>query len=109
MTQRITSRQGARRTEPGQDAAPKDQRNDELDADVACCLAEIDSALEQAESERDRALREFRELRARDEGDEYVGEELCVWEARYAHLQLTIGYSCCLGLYVYDKDGEHVA
>ena len=101
MTQHTKASHGTRKTEPVQDAAPADQRNEELDADVACCLAEIDAVLEEAESERDRALREFSELKARD-GAEDVEAELRVWQAKYAHLQLKVSRSCC-GLYAYDE------
>jgi hypothetical protein len=76
--------------------APADLRNDELDADVACCLAEIDDALDEAsESEEDRARREFSDILARNLGHEDLDQELRVWQAQYAHLGLYYGFSCC--------------
>jgi hypothetical protein len=116
--------QRRRRTdEQTPEQAPADQRNAELDEDVECCLAEIDAALEAAETERDRAVREFRELRERWEqadadrwdGEDVadaaaaldaVDEELRVWAAAYAHLQLQVRYSCCGTPFAYDTDTD---
>jgi hypothetical protein len=73
-----------------QEAAAQDLRDEQLDEDVACCLAEIDKVLEE-ESERDRAVREFREL---VNADDYHQAER-VWQAQYAHLGLRIASGCC--------------
>ena len=77
-----------------QEVRAEDLRNEELDEDVACCLAEIDDLLTEEESERDRAIREFDGL------DE---KGMRVWNAKYAHLGLRVGESCCV-LYLYDNN-----
>lgn len=88
----------------GQDA-PRDQRNEQLDEDVACCLADIDEVLAEAETEteRDRALREFSEIRRSDGSEEDEERKLAVWQATYAHLGLRVGRSCCGEPFVFDE------
>lgn len=76
------------------------ERKAAIDEEVACCLAEIDKMLDEAETERERALREFRELKA--EGWDWAA--LNVWKATYAHLGLKVGASCCGGPYVYNDN-----
>ncbi len=83
------------------EARPEDQRNAELDGEVACCLAEIDELLAETESERDRAVREFGQL------DDEDLRGVRVWNARYAHLGLSIGRACCT-LYLWDKNASTV-
>lgn len=78
-----------------------DLRNDDLDQDVACCLAEIDKALDREQAERDQAKREFRAF------DWYTTDgELNRWVAKYAHLGLKYGRSCCFSLYLVDSKDE---
>lgn len=83
------------------------QRDEKLADDVECCLAEIDELLEEAESERDKAIAEFREIRQKyisGEGSgEYIDSLMNLWQAKYAHLQLSLGVSCC-SMYLYDDD-----
>jgi hypothetical protein len=103
MTEYVKS---TRRPKPRRDSEPEaqseDLRNDELDEDVACCLADIDELLAETESERDRAVREFEDLRAQRNL-----KGLRVWQAQYAHLGLSFGTSCCGSrIYMYEKDGK---
>lgn len=88
-------------------AAAQDLRDGQLDEDVACCLAEIDKILDEEESERDRAVREFRELRGISDWDDFTRAER-VWQAQYAHLGLRIASGCCT-VELYDEEtGETV-
>jgi hypothetical protein len=77
-----------------QEVTAKDQA--ELDEDVSCCLAEIDEVLAEVETERERAEREFTEIQAEWEYLDKRGA-LAVWQARYAHLGLSVDYNCCTG------------
>jgi hypothetical protein len=78
--------------QPGQDL-----RNGQLDADVACCLDEIDALLDTEQAERDQAKREFERF-------DYLTPELTLnrWQAKWAHLGLRYGRSCCGTPYVVD-------
>lgn len=87
-----------------QEAAAQDLRDEQLDEDVACCLAEIDKLLDE-ESERDRAVREFREL---ENADDYHQAER-VWRAQYAHLGLRIASGCCTVALYDEKTGTTIA
>ena len=95
-------------TESPQDEAAS-LKNEELDADVACCLAEIDCCLaevdellkEEEETERERAIREFRELAGSNDV-----KALRVWQATYAHLNLHWSRNCCGNAQLYDKEGQ---
>jgi len=76
----------------------RDVRDAGLEAEVECCLAEIDEALDSEQAERDRAIAEFGEFSA------YTPHsELSKWQARYAHLGLRFGQSCCGDPYMYDE------
>lgn len=80
--------------ESGEQAAPAaDLVNEQLAEDVACCLAEIDELLAPEESERDAAIREARAL---DKNSADYNKQLRLWQARYAHLGLSIVTSCCV-------------
>lgn len=81
---------------------PPDQRNKKLGNDVECCLAEIDEILDDEMAERENALIEAQRIRDRYNDDEDVAAEMRLWQAKYAHLQLHIGISCCT-MYVLDK------
>jgi hypothetical protein len=80
---------------------PADQRNEQLDEDVACCLAEIDELLDTEAAEREQARREFHRFN-RGTSDRVLD----IWQARYAHLGLKYGRSCCGTPFIY---GEHTA
>jgi hypothetical protein len=76
----------------------KDLRDEELDADVACCLADIDAALEDAAAaeeeitaERDRQ----KEAALADYWAEYSrrGQEQA-WVQKYAHLNAQVAWCC---------------
>jgi len=89
-----------------QEATAPDLRDGQLDEDVACCLAEIDKILD-GESERDRAVREFRELRGTSDWDDLARAER-VWQAQYAHLGLRITSGCCTIALIDEKTGKTV-
>lgn len=97
------ARQDRPHDESSQQAPPADQRNEKLDKEVACCLAEIDQLLEEAESERDAAIREFREL----PGADNYGQAERLWRAKYAHLGLRIASGCCT-VALYDQEAGEV-
>lgn len=86
-----------------QQQQPANQRNEQLDEDVACCLAEIDELLAKEESERDRAIREFRALKNADDWSKAKR----IWQAQYAHLGLRI-YSGCCTVALYDSADQLV-
>lgn len=98
-----SKRRQSRNESDEQEAAAQDLRDGQLEEDVACCLAEIDKVLEE-ESERDRAIREFRELVNAD--DYYRAER--VWQAQYAHLGLRIAQGCCTTALYDEKTGKTV-
>ena len=99
-------RQARPRAEQEQVTESGDLRNEELDEDTACCLAEIDKVLaETQESERDAAIREFRALN--DDGEVGRARRERLWRAQYAHLGLRIVDSCCK-VALFDKDTHHV-
>lgn len=84
-----------------------DLRDPQLDEDVACCLAEIDEVLAEAKSEKDIAREEFDAIT-----EQYVNtdispatrdDKLRVWSAKYAHLGLAVGQSCCGEPYMYER------
>ena len=91
-------------TEP---ASSADLRNPGLSEEVACCLEEIDSALAEQEDEREKAEEEFRVTQARFWAGKLSRPEaediFRVWEAKYAHLGLTVGW-CCGSPEIYEKD-----
>lgn len=87
-----------------QKAAAQDLRDEQLDEDVACCLAEIDEVLKEEESERDKAIREFRELA--NANDYHKAER--VWQAQYAHLGLRIAQGCCTTALYDEKTGTTI-
>lgn len=107
MTQQQKTRHSTARDEGGEQQA-KDVRNDQLDEDVQCCLADIDKALDEQEPEEDIAEKRAREQRAAAKA-EYVGihdryadgtltsqaatRQLRIWEATYGHLFPQRG--CC--------------
>lgn len=84
---------------------PERQDQEQLDDDVACCLADIDETLAGHETEEQRALREYHELR--ESGVEEHDDKLRVWQAQYAHLGFRREASCC-GSYYVDKDGKFI-
>jgi hypothetical protein len=93
-------RQRTRAQDKQEQEKPADLRNDELDEDVACCLAEIDEVLDAEKQERDQAEREF------DEFDRDTSEKaLRTWQAKYAHLGLSYGY-CCGMRYLIDNSED---
>jgi hypothetical protein len=99
--QRATSGSASKADQPV-DETPQDQRNERLDEDTACCLAEV-------ESEKDKATREFDEIKAKFERVEIsyaqTSDELRVWQAEYAHLGLRFGEDCCgSGFYRYESE-----
>lgn len=61
-----------------------------IDEETACCLADIDQVLEEAqqESEEEKALREWNE-------GVHTEKFIRVWNATYAHLGFKAHYSCC--------------
>jgi hypothetical protein len=93
-----------------QQAATPGLRDEQLDADVECCLAEIDEVLTEAADEREKATAEFQELKHRwdslgsvyrskgaDAYDKLEGElqdKFRQWQARYAHLGLSVRWCC---------------
>jgi len=81
---------------------PVRQDTSEIDESTACCLADIDAALEDAgvETEEERALRDWAEWKGSERGRR-------MWQAQYAHLGLRINTSCCVAVLV--KDGKVVA
>lgn len=102
MSERAQRQQRHARRRHDEDREPKrDLRNEELAEDVACCLAEIDEVLDRERDERERARREFGAF-DRDTGD----RELNHWQAKYAHLGLRYGRSCCGTPYLVDP-GEN--
>jgi Pup-like protein len=89
--------------------ATPDLRDEQLDEDVACCLAEIDEVLASTQSERDTAKTEFQEIADRynelEAGYKSTEAALIVWQAKYAHLGLGYDWYCCGGPYVTGDDG----
>lgn len=107
-------------------------RDDSLDEAVECCLAEIDAALAETQSETERAAAEFEKIKGRlrermQEANERIREavtvreenaayaemgtaendaedELRLLQATYAHLGLDVGI-CCGEAYFYLPDG----
>ena len=89
----------ARRHHDSQDeAAGRDLRDAALDEEVACCLDEIDEVLSQEAAEREQAEREFEAF-----GRHTPERELRRWQAKYAHLGLKYGRSCCGTPFFYDE------
>jgi len=94
MTRQVQrQRQRDDRAPAGDTGSAADLRNDELSADVECCLAEIDEALQAGTDERAEAKLEFERISTACDWQDC--EELRVWQARYAHLGLRYGISCC--------------
>lgn len=107
--QRVQRQARTREDDTAEDAATvgAPAKNGELEEDVACCLADIDCCLaeveaEKQETERDQALREFRELKETGAGEYHFS----AWQARYAHLGLSLDYSCCQTRLV--ENGEYI-
>ena len=69
-----------------------------LDEDVACCLAEIDEVLDREADEREQARREFDAF-----GKDTTNRELNLWQAKWAHLGLKYGRSCCGTPFMYEE------
>jgi hypothetical protein len=100
-------------TRPAKDAAEAeaatgaDVRNSALTEEVACCLEEIDSALAEQDEEREKAEEEFHVTQEKVGAGKLSRLEaediLRVWEAKYAHLGLTVGW-CCGSPEIYEKD-----
>jgi len=86
-------RQRDDRSQAGDTGSAADLRNDELSADVECCLAEIDEVLVSTADEQAQAKLEFEQV-SKDCGWQDC-EGLRVWQAKYAHLGLRYGISCC--------------
>jgi hypothetical protein len=95
-----------KRDEPEIDEQPTDQRDAELDEDVACCLSDIDEALdEQSEDDaaeayertvKAEAKRLYNDLQDRlyndliDQNDYWIERQ--EWQAKYGHM---FESSCC--------------
>jgi hypothetical protein len=79
-------------------AEAKDLRDQELDADVECCLADIDAALEEAAAAEEEVTAERDRQKAAAEADfwaEYShrGQEEA-WKQKYAHLNAQVAWCC---------------
>lgn len=104
QVQRQQRRQHAERhPAPEQEAATGQQRDARLDEEVSCCLADLDEALAeseltQAQRELEQAREEFAHLAGLFNGDQ---RPLIAWEARYVHLGLRFGISCCGTPYIF--------
>ena len=90
MTEYAQQQRQHRRAEDRPETSGQDLRNGELSEDVACCLAEIDELLNTEQAEREQAVREFEAL-----GKFSTNREMNIWQAKYAHLGLRYGRSCC--------------
>jgi hypothetical protein len=77
-----------------EDEIAADLRNGQLDEDVACCLAEIDEVLDAERAERDQAEREFNQLSNEPLSERALKKKLNLWQAKYAHLNLSYGWCC---------------
>lgn len=92
-------------TEDEAEVTPAAQDAATLDEDVACCLADIDAVLGEVETEKDRAIREFKVLKELEDAGEDYETGLRVWKAQYAHLNLEVYDHCCLTLFDPEADG----
>lgn len=122
------------RTDDTDEAQGADLRDPALDEEVECCLAEIDSVLEQARSEKDKAHAEFDEITTRyreamaaavrryneangneeeisaafrdeQQAEDALMDGMRLLEAQYAHLGLQVGF-CCGEPRFYTDDDE---
>lgn len=113
-------REERQRQQPGREeeteapAQVADLRDEQLDDDVSCCLAEIDEVLAEEESEHETAKREFDALSKRwgnrwdlyessmtedrlqafNKNADELKDEFRLWQAQYAHLGLTVRWCC---------------
>lgn len=82
-----------------------------LEEEVACCLAEIDQVLQEADAERKAAEEAFRVLYRKWTGTfisrEAMNDKFRIWSAQYAHLGLQVVW-CCGSPVLLDAEGNRV-
>jgi hypothetical protein len=91
MAARVHKQQQRRQKAPEPEKQNEAQRSrGELDEEVACCLAEIDEALAAAETDAQKAKREWEAL---DWKDPEVRQAVSIWAEKWKHTGC-VGWCC---------------
>lgn len=107
MSQAQKTAQATKKGDQEQQGEGKDLRNEQLDDDVACCLALIDEALEDNEAvAEERKQREIDQARQELLDAEDSAERMILAE-KYERLGFHVECICC-DCGVYDPDGAYL-